>query len=574
MQAQMTPATAPGIAGLMQGKPQGGPNPMQPTPASPGSVDQIKDTYGTKTVPRDMKALLALNEALAQVKSAENQNALQQQIPQQNIKDQMSAEAESIIQQARGVTDTTNQQKQQEQAALHRLTQGIARAPGANRVVPPQGLAGGGIVAFQSGGLSTGYAPDYTDARRFGIDLSPYDSPKVRAEKLERLRKMREFEKYMAENRAEIPREEPPVQPDTMQAEEQRLLGRFPKPQEAPPRAPAMPAPPQGMRPPAPPMRPSGPGIRGLGAAPLKPEGLGQGITMPQGSALPQGMQEPAATPQSTQAGVEALVQKAREDEQKRAMGVYGLTEEEKAPYLERIKQLQAPRPQEGVIDRLKAFVANMPARRPGDGGGILGGRGAQTSERLRLAEEAEEKQRRDALFDLQRKLGELGRGARVAGYESGVKGGEAAGARGLKGRELDITEAGVAERRRATDLQAETARLDRETREAIAKMDDKTRRFIADLQARTRQGGELNPDDLARIRANATKAVEESLMKDGRYLTLKQKDPAAAERQKQEAIEKMSRDLVQYARSGGATAASAAPAANTASNDPLGIRK
>ena len=67
-----------------------------------------------------------------------------------------------------------------------------------------QGYAGGGAVAFQNGGF-LGYNRDYEDARRLGIDLSPYDPPAVRAEKLERLKKMREFEKSMAANRADIP---------------------------------------------------------------------------------------------------------------------------------------------------------------------------------------------------------------------------------------------------------------------------------------------------------------------------------------------------------------------------------
>jgi hypothetical protein len=66
-----------------------------------------------------------------------------------------------------------------------------------------QGFSGGGAVAFQSGG----YAPDYQDARRFGIDLSPYDSPEVITQKRERVRKMREFEAQMAQARAEIPTE-------------------------------------------------------------------------------------------------------------------------------------------------------------------------------------------------------------------------------------------------------------------------------------------------------------------------------------------------------------------------------
>jgi hypothetical protein len=68
-----------------------------------------------------------------------------------------------------------------------------------------QGYAGGGAVAFENGGPTTGYDRDYMDARRFGINLSPYDAPAVRAEKLERVKKMREFEQQMSANRAEIP---------------------------------------------------------------------------------------------------------------------------------------------------------------------------------------------------------------------------------------------------------------------------------------------------------------------------------------------------------------------------------
>ena len=66
------------------------------------------------------------------------------------------------------------------------------------------GYSGGGAVAFQAGGstlfggsgnLTLGADRDYQDARRFGIALSPYDSEKVRADKLKQLAAMREFEK-------------------------------------------------------------------------------------------------------------------------------------------------------------------------------------------------------------------------------------------------------------------------------------------------------------------------------------------------------------------------------------------
>lgn len=72
-------------------------------------------------------------------------------------------------------------------------------------------FADGGIVAFQDGGMpmTTGYAPDYQDARRFGIDLSPYDSPEERKAKLERLARMREAAKQMGQ--AQIPGQAPDV---------------------------------------------------------------------------------------------------------------------------------------------------------------------------------------------------------------------------------------------------------------------------------------------------------------------------------------------------------------------------
>lgn len=54
------------------------------------------------------------------------------------------------------------------------------------------GYAGGGAVSFANGGRTYGYAPDYEEARQLGINLSPYDPPEIRAEKLERLRIARE----------------------------------------------------------------------------------------------------------------------------------------------------------------------------------------------------------------------------------------------------------------------------------------------------------------------------------------------------------------------------------------------
>jgi len=57
-----------------------------------------------------------------------------------------------------------------------------------------QGYAGGGAVAFQDGGRTLGFAPDYQLARKYGINLSPYDSPAVREEKISRARAMAKFD--------------------------------------------------------------------------------------------------------------------------------------------------------------------------------------------------------------------------------------------------------------------------------------------------------------------------------------------------------------------------------------------
>lgn len=79
-----------------------------------------------------------------------------------------------------------------------------AQQPGTIRDdVLQSSYAGGGIVAlnkggevqrFQSGagprGLTTGFAPQYQAMREAGIDISPYDSPDVRADKIRR------FEEY------------------------------------------------------------------------------------------------------------------------------------------------------------------------------------------------------------------------------------------------------------------------------------------------------------------------------------------------------------------------------------------
>lgn len=66
--------------------------------------------------------------------------------------------------------------------------------------------AGGGAVSFENGGRTFGFAPDYELARKYGIDLSPYDSPSVREEKIKRARAMAGFDEQR-KSFGEIPTE-------------------------------------------------------------------------------------------------------------------------------------------------------------------------------------------------------------------------------------------------------------------------------------------------------------------------------------------------------------------------------
>ena len=70
----------------------------------------------------------------------------------------MSSEAQNILQQAQGVTGASQQQASARDGMINKLlamasqggAQGIRNAPGADNVVPSQGMASGGIVAFQN----------------------------------------------------------------------------------------------------------------------------------------------------------------------------------------------------------------------------------------------------------------------------------------------------------------------------------------------------------------------------------------------------------------------------------------
>jgi plasmid stabilization system protein ParE len=53
-------------------------------------------------------------------------------------------------------------------------------------------MSGGGVAHYDGGGeLTLGYAPEYMEAKKYGIVLNPYDSPEERAAKIERVAQLK-----------------------------------------------------------------------------------------------------------------------------------------------------------------------------------------------------------------------------------------------------------------------------------------------------------------------------------------------------------------------------------------------
>lgn len=90
------------------------------------------------------------------------------------------------------------------------VAQDLVKKVASQGIGPQQyGYARGGIVAFQDGGAVDPYPAEGQElqrlGRKYGITLSPYDSAEVRAQKIQRIRSMVEFDRGMDANRAEIP---------------------------------------------------------------------------------------------------------------------------------------------------------------------------------------------------------------------------------------------------------------------------------------------------------------------------------------------------------------------------------
>ena len=569
MQAQMTPATAPGIAGLMQGKPQ------SPT-AGLGNVPQRIGAYGEQglaqknAVTQDLLDLMAAQKLKAEKEAAARQMQLQAAQQGQRLTVAQSLDKELLDmtkqelapqqapqQAAPGVAQASQQQEQQKQAALQRLAQGIRNVPGSGNVVPPQGMAGGGIVAFQNRGEVPfpGYQdPDVDEngnprsqsdrarimrmnaalqarSKKYLSAPELYSDPVMTGETYRFLQNrleefpptgprggpgfVREGDRAVLERpeqqapidqaamdrvRAETERgpqfdiRQPPS-PDliaALQAQSQRvgpsermgLEDQIAKMRQAmpPERAPA-----------------GGAGIRGLGAAPLKPQGVGQGITVPQGSALPQAMQQmPEQKPMTTQ---ELLKQSGIDEESRaasameRARAALGATPEEKAYFEERLARLQKREPDEPWWKRIGTLAAQLNQQKiqPGQQG-IIGGLGriATAGAQIGQAQKTAADQRQAQIDALRKEQMERARAERGDIFKLGEQARLGAREERLSTGKLGVDLAGQAaqDRRSAAELAGRTdiARQDRLMQESLTKLKLETQRDLAEDEARLRR--------------------------------------------------------------------------------------
>lgn len=189
---------------------------LPPGPQTMMYLKRAKDGMVASVPPYIAAAELAAREKMAQ-REALSSGAAPGELP--TVSQQLSQKADLLALQAM-------KKKEMDAASMNQARTAETPAPEGSpepeeQPQPEGGLAslpvefgfeGGGLVAFQEGGMpmTTGYAPEYQEARELGIDLSPYDSPEVRKAKLERVARLREARKQMGQ--AQIPGQAPDVQ--------------------------------------------------------------------------------------------------------------------------------------------------------------------------------------------------------------------------------------------------------------------------------------------------------------------------------------------------------------------------
>ena len=402
------------------------------------------------------------------------------------------------------------------------------------------GYAGGGAVAFNEGGRTFGYAPDYELARKYGISLSPYDSPSVREEKIKRARAMADFEEQR-KSFGDIPTE-------ASVANDQALQQAYASPSRArdvlqtgiaaaaPVRPPA-PAPMQPARRPPAGNKPSAMS-QGLGFLAEQPSTPGPDTLSDiesKGIAGIRGVQDVYRQQGTT----DPELMKLREAAYKSSQDIAARRERDRQAALQAAQAASAD-PTDLLLAMAGAGAGGRTALE------VLGGaaKGAGTARAAKRAElqKAQEisRQEQNAIDQLNQALADK----RVADRSGDVNKMEAAN-RAVAEAELKVTdlrsgiqtqratEADRAEQRRLTErgqnLQQETAREQMANALKVAQ----TRGALAG------ERGALTPRDIARFRAQAEKDVDAQLKTDPRYVSMRVRDPVGAETYRTTIIDK-----------------------------------
>lgn len=428
-----------------------------------------------------------------------------------------------VVQQAGiGNQIQTMQAQEAQKELMNRMMQQTRPPAGLEGLNPQMGnFAEGGIVGYAGGGEpTTGFAPLYQEARSFGIDLSPYDSPEVRKEKLERLARMKEASKQFGT--AQIPG----------QAQEVKDLAASMMPRPAPaPVRPTMAAQAAPVAPPPAAPRPAAPersALAGVRAAPMPEGGIasvrpaGPGASANMYDEARKRLQGIATQPVSPEQGIEgALAQRRAMDEYRRQLGL--------PPEIEQINQ------QEQEFGRLMSERERVIAQRMQD---------------------LEKQKERESLSEFMMNF-RYGRGQPFSqGITNAVRG-------------LGRYEKGMAvQQQQLQDLQQQVQMFSFEKRNALAKMRDDIARgdFNGAMQSKQKaqeadnkvkeamakidleQAKAMSEEEKARITARPQSTETERVMAE--YRRLLQRDPRAA---------KEYLDLYMQTKSGGRPAGSSA---------------
>ena len=553
---QMNAIAPGGIASMMRGMPQGQPQkPLSPTAGIGNVADRMK-AYGPQgleqknAVSEDLLNLIAAQKLKSEKEAAlrDMQMKAAQQGQPLTVAESLDKELMQMTKQelapqqmAPQVAGASQQQEQQKQAAMQKLMQGIARAPGAQQM---PGMAAGGIVAFQNRG-EVPSTDEMLPPRKEGESLEEYRRRVIahqdRMLALRREREARESAAQMSQSRSgqrfpslvqrlqeEAPKEDPieAIMRDTAPT-------RQPLPQTPPP--PEMAAPqeretPQLGRAPV-----GGPGILGNLKKPvIGPQaggvapGLGsqaQGPTPLQGMARPPERSPEQAGPQMPD--LEAA-RRAEEERRRKATELPPDLAAYQKEQLERLRQATQPKEQRWY-ERLGALAPYLAQQRIDPGrGGIAGGLGriGVAGAQLGAAERAQQEKAQsayDAARAAQMKEYQAGN---LGAYEAGLNAEKAAREAAFKTRELNIGQAGVDATLAGIAQRARTGSEEIKARREEAAADRENRIKIEEIKAAARNDPESRE-------AAAVARVASVLNRDPQLLKLAERinyDPKAAE--------------------------------------------